>query len=56
MTWSECLQNLDDTECRIIAEFRVNPRRNHFGEALPTGELVLMLMAGTEEPRRELCL
>lgn len=51
-----CLQDLDDTECRIIAESGVNPRRNHFDEALPTVELVLMLMVGTEEPRRELCL
>lgn len=49
-----CLQALDDTECRIRVEFGVNAKSNHFDQALPTVELVLMLMFGTEEPRRAL--
>lgn len=52
---AQCLQDPDDTECRVIAELGVKPRRKHeFVQALSAAELVLMLMVGKEHSRRAL--
>lgn len=52
----QCLQDLDDAECRGIADLGVKPRRKReFVQALSAAELVLMLMVGKEDSRR-VCL
>ena len=56
MIRAQCLQDPDKTECRVIAELRVKPRRKHeFLQALSVAELVLMLMVG-KMTQGELCL
>lgn len=55
MIRAQCLHDLDDTACRVIADLGVKPRRkNEFVQALSVAELVLMLMAGKEGSRRAL--
>lgn len=52
---AQCLEDLDDTECRVITVLGVKPRRKHeFVQALSAAELVLILTAVKQDSRRTL--